>query len=41
LQVKPGLILELPVQKLYDLWFNLLSHGDFPNTSVRCSVKCL
>jgi hypothetical protein len=40
-QVKPGLILELPVQKLYDLWFSLLSHGDFPNTSVRCSVKCL
>jgi hypothetical protein len=41
LQVKPGLILELPVQKLEDLWFNLLSHGDFSNAPARCSVKCL
>jgi hypothetical protein len=39
LQEGAGIALELPDQKLEDLWFKLLSHGSFLNTSIRCSVK--
>jgi hypothetical protein len=36
-----GIVLELPDQRLEDCRFKLLSHDDFPNACIRCSVKCL
>jgi hypothetical protein len=29
------------IESLEDLWSKLFSHGSFPNTPTRCSVKCL
>jgi hypothetical protein len=29
------------IKRLEDSWFKLFFHGDFLNTSTRCSVKCL
>jgi hypothetical protein len=41
LQDEVGVVPELPDQKLKDLWFKSLFHGDFLNVPTRCSVKCL
>jgi hypothetical protein len=37
----PVLFLSHRIKRLEDSWFKSHSHGGFPNTSTRCSVKCL
>jgi hypothetical protein len=37
----PVLLLSHRIKRPEDLWFKSYFHGDFPNSSTRCSVKCL
>jgi hypothetical protein len=39
--LKAGHVLSNRIKRLESSLFNLLSHGGFPNTLTRCSVKCL
>jgi hypothetical protein len=41
LQVEVGLFLSRCIKRIEGSWFKLLSHGDFLNTSTRCSMKWL
>jgi hypothetical protein len=37
----PGVLLSHRIESLENLWSKSFSHGSFPNTPTRCSVKCL
>jgi hypothetical protein len=39
--VEAGLFLSHRIRKLEVSWSLLHSHGGFPNSSARCSVKCV
>jgi hypothetical protein len=40
-ELVPIFVLSHRIKRLKDLWFKLLSRGNFLNTPTRCSVKCL
>jgi hypothetical protein len=39
--LEAGLFLSHQIKRLEVLWYELFSHGGFPNAPTRCSVKCL
>jgi hypothetical protein len=40
-RLNPECAIEPPYRESRGLWSKLFSHGSFPNTHTKCSVKCL